>query len=97
MNAVSIVHECLSEKDIELADKFVKRNIENAEYMRRYDDYTRCFFRVDIDKVDENEPTYMIGDKYYQSILTNQYDELVYFYNKEEYENLNKPQQLSLF
>lgn len=98
MRAVRIGYDMLNIEDIEPADKYAKDVIENAIYMKKYDTYTLCFFMIDLNNVDiENAHIYMIGDFYYESIVTNPYEELIYFYNKKEHENINKPQQLSLF
>lgn len=42
----------------------------------------------------ENAHIYIIDDDYYESIITNSYEELIYFYDKK---HKDKPQQLSLF
>lgn len=95
MWAVRFGYDLLRVEDIEPADKYAKDIIENAVYMKKYDTCTECFFMIDLNDADiENAHIYIIDDDYYESIITNSYEELIYFYDKK---HKDKPQQLSLF
>ena len=79
--------------NLEPADKYVKRIIENAVFMEKGKQYTCCFYPIDDPQ--ENNFHYLIDGKWYSSILTNKYNELVKFYNNEL--NKKRYEQVSLF
>ena len=78
-------------KGLELADKYVKEVIENAEYMKREKSWTMLFYPIE--NVSENTFVYEINGKLYGSVGTNVHSKLVEYYKMKEKE----PYQISIF
>lgn len=77
----------------------LKNNSERKQWIENEDNYEIItvseFARYRKSRpLDNGSCIVIIDDDYYESIITNSYEELIYFYDKK---HKDKPQQLSLF
>ena len=77
--------------NVEVADKYAKMVIKDAEYMERQDKWTVLFHPTILDPI--GNFVYEINGKRYTTTLTNKHSELVEHYEKE----MKKPEQMSIF
>lgn len=76
-------------ENLEVADKFAKQVIPEAEYMKKEERMTILFYPIE-GEPQKNSFHYEINGKYYTKCITNKYSELVKYYKE-------KPQQISIF